>query len=104
MRTNADDIRVDACMIHAATGAPIWADHCDARRSDLFAFETEVAARFSRMLELELVERASRGSVDRSVRERPGPRDQRLRRAQSSAIDGKSRGGARLLRPGTKHG
>jgi TolB-like protein len=63
MRTNADDIRVDACMIHAATGAPIWADHFDARRKDLFSFETEVAARFSRMLELELVERASRGSV-----------------------------------------
>ena len=63
MRTNADDIRVDACMIDAATGAPIWADHCDARRGDLFPFETEVAARFSRVLELELVERASRGGA-----------------------------------------
>ncbi len=64
MRANTDDIRVDACMIDAETGAPIWADHCDARHGDLFVFETEVAARFSRVLELELIERASRGGAD----------------------------------------
>jgi TolB-like protein len=64
MRTNADDIRADACMIDVATGVPIWVDHCDAGPGDLFAFETEVAARFSRGLELELVERISRGSPD----------------------------------------
>jgi TolB-like protein len=65
MRRNAGDIRVDACMIDAATGAPYWVDHYDAGRGDPIAFEAEVAARFSRVLELELVERASRASADR---------------------------------------
>jgi DNA-binding response OmpR family regulator/TolB-like protein len=66
VRRSADRIRVNAQMTDPKTGASIWADYFDGNLSDLFTFESEVTARISRAIDLELVEFASRRSQDRA--------------------------------------
>jgi DNA-binding response OmpR family regulator/TolB-like protein len=67
VRGGADQIRVNAQMTEPKTGVSVWADYFDGKLSDLFAFESEVTARISRAIDLELVEFASRRSQDRGA-------------------------------------
>ena len=66
VRRSAGDIRVNAQMIHARTGALIWAERFDGKLADIFAFESEVSARVARAVELELVNAESRAGSDRA--------------------------------------
>ena len=85
VRRSADRIRVNAQMIDPKTGVSVWADYFDGNLSDLFTFESEVTARISRAIDLELVEFANRRSQDRA--------------ASPNVLDFVTRGYAFLYRP-----
>jgi DNA-binding response OmpR family regulator/TolB-like protein len=63
-RRSGDTIRVTAEMIETGKGVLIWADRFDHTLQDAFAFDSEVAARISRAVDLALVERESRRVKD----------------------------------------
>jgi adenylate cyclase len=66
VRRSAGDIRVNAQMIQARTGALIWAERFDGKLADIFAFESEVSARVARAVDLELVNAESGDNSDRT--------------------------------------
>ena len=47
-------VRVDAQLIDAASGAPLWADQFDADETDLLAMQDEIVTRLARALQVEL--------------------------------------------------
>ena len=87
VRRSAGDIRVNAQMIDAGTGAPVWAERFDGKFARIFAFETEISARIARAIDLEVVSAESRERPDRTG-------DLNIR-------DLATRGYARLYRPRT---
>ena len=64
IRRSAGGIRVNAQMIDAGTGAPVWAERFDGKLADIFAFESDVTARIARAIDLELVNAESRHSSE----------------------------------------
>lgn len=61
-------IRINAQLLDAESGAHLWAERFDARRTDLLQTEDEIAARLTRSIEIELIaadsQRAVRGHPD----------------------------------------
>ena len=61
----SNQVRVNAQLIDAETGAHIWAERFDRGAEDLFSFQTEVTGQIARTLHLQLKEaesqRATRG-------------------------------------------
>jgi adenylate cyclase len=49
-----DQVRVNAQLISAETGAHLWADQFDAGRADLLTMEDEIVTRLARALEIEV--------------------------------------------------
>jgi TolB-like protein/Tfp pilus assembly protein PilF len=66
IRRGAGEIRVNAQMIDARTGIPVWTDRFDGKFADMFAFEGQVAARIARAIDLELVNIESLCGSDRA--------------------------------------
>jgi adenylate cyclase len=64
-RRSADDIRVNAQMIDAGTGAPVWAERFDGKFGRMFAFESEISARIARAIDLAVVSAESREGPNR---------------------------------------
>jgi DNA-binding response OmpR family regulator/TolB-like protein len=59
-RRTGGAIRVTAELIETRTGVPVWTDRFDTKLQDVFAFDSEVAARIARAIDLALVDRESR--------------------------------------------
>jgi adenylate cyclase len=51
---SGNQVRVNARLINAETGAHLWADQFDADRADLFRMQTEIVTRLARALEIKL--------------------------------------------------
>jgi adenylate cyclase len=66
VRRSRRQIRLDAQMIDAWTGAPVWAERFDGKFADMFALEGEISARIVRGIDLELVIAESRNGPDRA--------------------------------------
>jgi adenylate cyclase len=67
VRRTESQVRVNAQLIDAETGAHIWAERFDRGAEDLFSFQTEVTGKIARTLHLQLKEAESQ----RSMRARP---------------------------------
>jgi len=67
VRRTEPQVRVNAQLIDAETGAHIWAERFDRGAEDLFSFQTEVTGQIARTLHLQLKEAESQ----RSMRARP---------------------------------
>jgi adenylate cyclase len=68
---SGDQVRVNAQLIRAETGAHLWADEFDAARADLLTMEDEIVTRLARSLEIETnaieaarVAQAPQGNLD----------------------------------------
>ena len=68
---SGNQVRVNAQLIDAETGAHLWADQFDADRADLLQMQDEIVTRLARAMEIQLV------AVDaaRVTRTRPGNLD-----------------------------
>ena len=68
---SGNQVRVNAQLIDAATGAHLWADQFDADRTDLLQMQDEIVTRIARAMQIQLV------AVDaaRVTRTRPGNLD-----------------------------
>jgi len=62
VRRAGGQVRVNAQLIDAATGAHVWAERFDRTAADVFALQSEVTGRIARALNLELLEAESRRS------------------------------------------
>jgi hypothetical protein len=56
VQPNGSQMRVNAQLIDADTGAHLWADQFDTPRADLFQTQDEIVARLALALELQLPE------------------------------------------------
>jgi adenylate cyclase len=68
---SGNQVRVNAQLIDAETGAHLWADQFDADRADLFQMQDEIVTRLGRAMQIQLV--AVNGA--RVTRARPGNLD-----------------------------
>ena len=68
---SGNQVRVNAQLIDAETGAHLWADQFDADRADLLQMQDEIVTRIARAMQIQLV------AVDaaRVTRTRPGNLD-----------------------------
>ena len=86
LRRIGSQIRVNAQLIDASSGAHLWADRFDGDMSDIAQLQDEVTARLARSLDAELVATES-------------ARAQRERRENPDAVDLMMRGRAALNKP-----
>jgi TolB-like protein/Flp pilus assembly protein TadD len=89
VRRIGDEVRVNAQLIDAETGAHLWADRFDSDLAELGRLQDEITGRIASSLNVELIEAESR----RSLRERPDNPD---------AVDLTMRGLAVWWRPRSK--
>ena len=89
VRRASDEVRVNAQLIDAETGAHLWADRFDSDLADLGQLQGEITGRIASSLNVELIEAESR----RSLRDRPDNPD---------AVDLTMRGLAVWWRPRSK--
>jgi adenylate cyclase len=71
VRRTANQVRVNALLIDAATGAMVWSDRFDGDWTKSMQLEDEITGRLARRLDLELIDAESR----RSQTERPNNPD-----------------------------
>jgi TolB-like protein len=60
IQSEGERLRVNAQLIDAETGAHLWAERFDKRRTDLFDMQDEIAVRLARSIALEIVTRENR--------------------------------------------
>jgi adenylate cyclase len=89
VRRIGNEVRVNAQLINAETGAHLWADRFDSDLADLGQLQNEITGRIASSLNVELIEAESR----RSLQERPDNPD---------AVDLTMRGLAVWWRPRSK--
>ena len=89
VRRSGNEVRVNAQLIDAETGAHLWADRFDSDLADLGQLQNEITGRIASSLNVELIEAESR----RSLQERPDNPD---------AVDLTMRGLAVWWRPRSK--
>jgi adenylate cyclase len=91
---SGNQVRVNAQLIDAETGAHLWADQFDADRGDLLQMQDEIVTRLARAMEIQLVV----VDVARVTRMRPGNLDAEDLALRCEAIMANSQGEmARLL-------
>jgi TolB-like protein/Flp pilus assembly protein TadD len=66
VQRSADQVRVNAQLIKAATGAHLWADTFDRKLTDIFTVESEIATRIAETLQAKLT-----GSEKTAIAKRP---------------------------------
>jgi TolB-like protein/Flp pilus assembly protein TadD len=66
VQRSADQVRVNAQLIKAATGAHLWADTFDRKLTDIFAVESEIATTIAETLQAKLT-----GSEKTAIAKRP---------------------------------
>ncbi|WP_046868576.1 adenylate/guanylate cyclase domain-containing protein [Microvirga massiliensis] len=87
VRRTGEQVRVNAQLIDAASGAHVWADRFDSDRAELAAMQNEITGRIAASLSLTLVEAE-------------GHRVEREHRTNPDALDYTLRGRATLFKPG----
>jgi len=60
VRRTGDQVRVNAQLIDAESGAHLWADRFDTDRANLAEAQSEITGRLARILNIEVVKDASR--------------------------------------------
>jgi adenylate cyclase len=66
VRRSGDEVRVNAQLVDAESGAHLWAERFDRGASDLFAVQSEITSRIALTLDLELVSAEAARPVERS--------------------------------------
>jgi TolB-like protein/class 3 adenylate cyclase len=91
VRRSGNQVRVNAQLIDAASGAHIWADRFDGDRAELFNLQDEITGRIANALRVELLNSASREAERRHI-------------GQVEALDLVMQGRAIRQRPSTPEG
>jgi TolB-like protein/Flp pilus assembly protein TadD len=74
VRRTGDQVRVNAQLIDAESGAHLWADQFDINRANLAQAQNEITGRLARILNVELVKDASR-RIEHEIAVDPDARD-----------------------------
>jgi adenylate cyclase len=94
VQPGGNQVRVNAQLIDADSGAHLWADQFDAARADLFQVQDEIVTRLAHAMELQLTE-AEAARLKRTPTANPSAEDLALssasRRCRKAAMAAKNR-------------